>query len=78
MRLAQVIECRYFAGYGDAETALALGVSERSVRRDWTLARAWLTRELAGGSSEFPALFSRERALGLTPDSVRSREEAGL
>ncbi len=46
-RLADVVECRYFAGYDDAETALALRVSERTVRRDWTLARAWLHRELA-------------------------------
>lgn len=48
LRLAQVVECRYFAGYDDAETALALGISERTVRRDWALARAWLHRELAG------------------------------
>jgi RNA polymerase sigma factor (TIGR02999 family) len=47
LRLAQVVECRYFAGYDDSETARALGVSERTVRRDWTLARAWLHRELA-------------------------------
>lgn len=47
LRLAQVVECRYFAGYDDSETALALGISERTVRRDWTLARAWLHRELA-------------------------------
>jgi RNA polymerase sigma factor (TIGR02999 family) len=48
LRLAQVVECRYFAGYDDAETARALDISERTVRRDWTLARAWLHRELAG------------------------------
>jgi RNA polymerase sigma factor (TIGR02999 family) len=48
LRLAQVVECRYFGGYDDAETARALGVSERTVRRDWNLARAWLHRELAG------------------------------
>ena len=47
LRLAQVVECRYFAGYSDVETAHALGISERSVRGDWTLARAWLHRELA-------------------------------
>ena len=49
-RLAQVVECRYFAGYSDVETARALGISERSVRGDWTLARAWLHRELAGAA----------------------------
>ena len=47
-RLAQVVECKYFAGYSDAETAHALGLSERTVRRDWTLARAWLHRSLQG------------------------------
>lgn len=47
LRLAQVVECRYFAGYDEPETALALGISERTVRRDWTLARAWLHRDLA-------------------------------
>lgn len=46
-RLAQVVECRYFGGYSDVETARALGVSERTVRNDWALARAWLHRELA-------------------------------
>lgn len=50
LRLAQVVECRYFAGYDDTEIALALGISERTVRRDWTLARAWLHRELDQGS----------------------------
>ncbi len=47
LRLAQVVECRYFGGYDDVETACALGISERTVRRDWMLARAWLHRELA-------------------------------
>lgn len=48
-RLAQVVECRYFAGYDEVATGKALGVSERTVRRDWTLARAWLLRELGRG-----------------------------
>ncbi len=47
-RLAQVVECRFFAGYGDQETARALGLTDRTVRRDWIKARAWLRRELAG------------------------------
>lgn len=46
-RLAQVVECRYFAGYSDEETAIALGVTDRTVRRDWAKARAWLYRELS-------------------------------
>jgi RNA polymerase sigma factor (TIGR02999 family) len=49
LRLAQVVECRYFAGYDEVATAKALGISERTVRRDWKLARAWLLRELRVG-----------------------------
>ena len=47
LRLAQVVECRFFAGYDEAATARALGISERTVRSDWTLARAWLQRQLS-------------------------------
>lgn len=45
-RLAQVVECRFFAGYSEFETAHVLGVTDRTVRRDWVKARAWLYREL--------------------------------
>lgn len=45
-RLAQVVECRFFAGYNEQDTALALGITDRTVRRDWVKARAWLRREL--------------------------------
>jgi len=45
-RLAEVVECRFFAGYTDGETAQALQVSERTVRRDWLKAKAWLFVEL--------------------------------
>lgn len=48
-RLAEVVECRFFAGFSEEDTALALGISDRTVRRDWTKARAWLRRELADG-----------------------------
>lgn len=41
-RLAQVVECRYFGGLTEGDTATALGVTERTVRRDWVKARAWL------------------------------------
>jgi len=47
-RLAQVVECRFFGGYSDEETAAALGLADRTVRRDWEKARAWLLRELGG------------------------------
>jgi RNA polymerase sigma factor (TIGR02999 family) len=48
-RLAQVVECRFFAGYSEKDTALALGISDRTVRRNWVKARAWLRRELTNG-----------------------------
>ena len=50
-RLAEVVECRFFAGYGDEETAAALGLSDRTVRRDWLKARAWLRRELGADAA---------------------------
>jgi RNA polymerase sigma factor (TIGR02999 family) len=46
-RPARVVECRYFAGYTEPETARVLGISERTVRREWTFAKAWLYKELA-------------------------------
>lgn len=45
-RQAQVVECRYFAGLTEPETAEALSISERSVQRDWQQARAWLRERL--------------------------------
>ena len=45
-RLTQILECRFFAGMTREETAAALGISVRTVERDWTRARAWLRREL--------------------------------
>jgi RNA polymerase sigma factor (TIGR02999 family) len=47
-RMARVVECRFFAGLTDEETAAALGVTDRTVRRDWVKARAWLYRDLGG------------------------------
>jgi RNA polymerase sigma factor (TIGR02999 family) len=41
-RLARVVECRYFSGYTEAETATALGITERTVQRDWARAKALL------------------------------------
>lgn len=48
-RLAQIVECRFFAGFTDDQTAQALGLTDRTVRRDWVKARAWLRRELSAG-----------------------------
>jgi len=46
-RQSQVVELRYFAGLTAAETAEALGVSERSVLRLWSMARSWLAQFIA-------------------------------
>ena len=45
-RLGRVVECRYFAGMTEEETAEVLGVTVRTVQRDWVKARAWLYLEL--------------------------------
>jgi RNA polymerase sigma factor (TIGR02999 family) len=41
-----IVECRFFGGMTVEETAAALGISPRTVKRDWALAQAWLYREL--------------------------------
>ncbi len=46
-RHGRVVECRFFGGMSIEETAAALDISPATVKRDWTLARAWLHRELA-------------------------------
>jgi RNA polymerase sigma factor (TIGR02999 family) len=45
-RMAEVVKLRFYAGLSEKETARALGVTDRTVRRDWTMARAWLQRRL--------------------------------
>lgn len=45
-RAARVVECRFFAGMSVDETAETLNLSPITVKRDWSVARAWLKREL--------------------------------
>jgi RNA polymerase sigma factor (sigma-70 family) len=45
-RQAKVVELRFFAGMNEEETGRALGISSRTVKRDWRLAKAWLYNEL--------------------------------
>jgi RNA polymerase sigma factor (TIGR02999 family) len=47
-RQARVVELRYFGGLTEDEIVAALGISPRTVRRDWEFARAWLSKELMG------------------------------
>lgn len=44
--LAKVVDCRFFAGMNEAETANILGVTDRTVRRWWVQARAWIYNEM--------------------------------
>jgi RNA polymerase sigma factor (TIGR02999 family) len=48
-RLSQVVECRYFGGLTEEETAEALRLTSRTVQRDWAKARGWLYLELSDG-----------------------------
>ena len=44
--MAQIVELRFFGGLTSAEIAEVLGVNERTVKRDWQMARAWLFSQL--------------------------------
>ena len=44
--LVEVVNLRYFGGFTESESARIIGVTERTVRRKWKLARAWLAAEL--------------------------------
>ena len=50
-RQAKVVELRYFGGLTEEEIVTALDISQRTVRRDWNFAKAWLSRELSRGGS---------------------------
>jgi RNA polymerase sigma factor (TIGR02999 family) len=50
-RQMRIVECRFFAGMSIPETAEALAVSPATVKRGWTMAQAWLYRELAGAGA---------------------------
>lgn len=50
-RQAQVVECRFFGGMTEEETAEALGVGLRTVKRDWAKAKGWLYREISTDDS---------------------------
>jgi RNA polymerase sigma factor (TIGR02999 family) len=45
-RRSEVVECRFYGGMTVEETAVAIGISPRTVKRDWQLAQAWLHREI--------------------------------
>lgn len=45
-RQSRIVECRFFGGMSIEETAAALGISAATVKRDWSMAQAWLHREI--------------------------------
>ena len=49
-RASRVVELRWFVGLSVEEAAHVMGISEKTVRRDWNFAKAWLQAELDGGS----------------------------
>ncbi len=55
-RQARIVKLRFFAGLGHEEIAALLGIGESSVRREWTLAKAWLFRAIKGGDPDGAAL----------------------
>jgi len=54
-RLYRIVEMRFFRGLGIAEVASELSISSRRVKREWTVARGWLRRELLGQFSKLKA-----------------------
>jgi RNA polymerase sigma factor (TIGR02999 family) len=51
-RMARIVSLRFFAGLSVEETAQAMDISPRTVKREWATARAWLYRELRGGAED--------------------------
>ncbi len=50
-RMARIVEWRFFGGMSEEEIATALGISSRTVKREWRKARAFLFRELSEGGA---------------------------
>jgi RNA polymerase sigma factor (TIGR02999 family) len=67
-RLCRVVECRFFAGLSDPETAEVLGVSPRTIRRDWVRAKLYLLDRLSAPAGDASAAGGpREGARGGSP-----------
>jgi RNA polymerase sigma factor (TIGR02999 family) len=48
-RKSRIVELKFFGGLTEDEVAVVLQISDRTVRREWSLARAWLHTEISGG-----------------------------
>jgi RNA polymerase sigma-70 factor (ECF subfamily) len=51
-RQGRIVELRFFGGLSVEETAVVVGISERTVKREWQMSRAWLRREISRGEPE--------------------------
>ena len=71
-RLLQVVECRFFAGYSESETAAALDISTRTVEREWLRAKAWLRAAAGQPASPMSPRFAAAAARGPGPELTRS------
>ena len=54
-RLAEIVQYRFFAGYSEAETGALMGITDRTVRRDWVKAKALLLMFMQDGEGGEPA-----------------------
>jgi len=66
-RQARVVELRFFAGLTVEEVAAALGLSKRTIEGEWTVARAWLRRELADVGDDQPDAGADPQVADLPP-----------
>lgn len=55
-RQGQIVELRFFGGLSVEETAAVVGVSERTIKREWQMSRAWLRREISRSGADSPAV----------------------
>jgi RNA polymerase sigma-70 factor, ECF subfamily len=62
-RQARIVELRFFAGLAEEEIADLLGISVRTVKREWSFAKAWLKRELASNNTGANSQYDR-RTMG--------------
>src|SRR5208282_2557505 len=63
-RQSKIVEMMFFGGLTVEETAAALGISPKTVKRDWSVARAWLHRELQkGNTNDTGTVGTRQRAI---------------
>jgi DNA-directed RNA polymerase specialized sigma subunit len=50
-RKSRIVELRFFAGLTETEIAMLMQISDRTVRREWRLAKAWLYTEITGSTT---------------------------